>query len=249
MTKIFDLLICLTMLFGIASLSQSSSLPEIKQELKQELTVIIEDTILSEELNCIEEKELIVKPVVDYRDVNFKSYMNLPIRKQLTSALNDDTVNPDPHDAGNWTGCGCGQGNLVGTYRDVSACAMTHMLKRPATTQDLRSLTEEDVNRIFKSWWDDMRMYEIPDQDVANIIFHIKLHFGNIGVVKRALNIGDDKDIIDAVREKTKSDPIETYSLIREDLKTTYSRCNPRYVRGFLRLRDEEFPEKNKTYL
>jgi hypothetical protein len=60
---------------------------------------------------------------------------------------------------------------------------------------------------------------------------------------------GEDVEWSLRVREKTEFDPIETYSLIREDLKTTYSRCTPRYVKGFLRLLDEEFPEKNKTYL
>lgn len=247
MTKIFDLLICFTMLFGIASLSQSSSLPEIKK-IREQVKVIKQDTTLKEK-PVIQPRKVNLVPTVQLKDINFNSYMELPVRKKLTSSLNDDTVNPDPHDAGNWTGCGCGKGNLVGTYRDVSACAMTHMLKRPATVEDLRSLTEEDVKRIFKSWWDDMKMYEISDQDVANIIFHIKLHFGNLGVVQRAFNVKDSKDLMSVVIDKSKSDPVEAYALIRETLKQTYMNCNPRYRVGFLRLLDLEFPEKNKSYI
>lgn len=247
MTKIFDLLICFTMLFGIANLSQSSSLPEIK-EVKKEVKVIKQDTILITQV-VNQPKGINSLPTVDIKEINFNSYMELPVRKQLTSHLNDATINPDPHDAGNWTGCACGKGNLVGTYRDISACAMTHMLSRPATVEDLRSLTEDDVKRIFKSWWDDMQMYRIPDQDVANIVFHIKLHFGNLGVVQRAFNVENSKDLLDVIVERTKSNPIEAFALIRETLKQTYISCNPRYKVGFLRLLDLEFPEKNKSYI
>jgi hypothetical protein len=244
MTKFFDLVIILTMLFSIGVLSQSSILPNVEYKIEVD-TLVIKDTILIQSEPKIEERVQIKN--VSLKDVNFNSYMNLPLRKKLTDSSNDGTINPDPTDSGNWTECKCGKGNLVGTYRDISACALSAYLKRSVTVKDLRSLTEEDAKKIIKTWWDNMQMSKIPDQDVANLIFHIKMHFGNIQIVQKALNIKDN-NVIEILVEKTKFDPIETYNKIRENLKKAYENCNPKYRKGFMRFLTEDFPEKNEIH-
>lgn len=236
-------MIFLTMLFSLGVLSQSSVLPNVEHKIEVE-TLVLQDTTLIQDEPIVEKVEV---KNVNLKDINFNSYMNLPLRKKLTDSSNDGTLNPDPSDSGNWTGCKCGKGNLVGTYRDISACALSAYLKRPVTVKDLRSLNEEDAKKIFKVWWDNMQMSKIPDQDVANIVFHIKMHFGNLQVVEKAFNI-ESTNVIEILVEKTKLNPIETYNTIRENLKKAYENCNPKYRKGFMKFLKEDFPEKNEIY-
>lgn len=120
---------------------------------------------------------------------SFDLYMASEPRNRLSSAANDSTGNPNPIDAGNWTGCGRNQGNLVGTYRDWSACAETQWLGRPPTVTDMRSITYNDLKqRIKRQFWDRTGIEDIPDQDIANIFMNIFMGYGNVRLVQRALN-------------------------------------------------------------
>ncbi len=179
--------------------------------------------------------------------------MNLPLRKLLTGIVNDATANPLANDAGNWTGCSPGKGNLIGTYRDISACALSDYLKRPATVQDLRNLTEADTRTIIRSWWDKMRMSEVPDQDVANIVFHLRMHFGNVHIAQIALRqLGENVDIdgqfgpqtLEALKRQTRRNAGKTYTAIRNLLKANYQRSDPSVRAGFMRFLTDDFPEK-----
>ena len=179
--------------------------------------------------------------------------MSLPLRKILTTVVNDGTINPRSDDGGNWNGCGVGNGQLIGTYRDISACAMSDYLKRPATVQDLRNLTEAGARRIIKSWWDKMRMSEVTNQDIANIVFHLKMHFGNVHIAQIALRqLGENVDIdgqfgpqtLEALKRQTRRNAFKTYTAIRNLLKQNYQQSNPVNRAGFMRFLTEDFPEK-----
>lgn len=119
---------------------------------------------------------------------SFEKYIQLPHRQFLTSAQNDGTINPRSDDAGNWTGGVVGVGNLVGTYRDISAVAASAYYGYPVTVSKLRSIDYNEAKKIIKWIWDSIDATEIPNQDVANITMHIKMHFGNIRLVQKALN-------------------------------------------------------------
>lgn len=181
---------------------------------------------------------------------NFNGYFNLPHRKLLTSSANDGTINPRPDDAGNWTYCG--KGKLVGTYRDISACAATAYYGYEVDVHKLRSIDYNEAKRIIKWIWDSINASEIPNQDIANITMHIKMHFGNVGLVQKALvqrgeNIGIDgvmgSKTLAALKRKAKSQPIKLYNSIRFYLEQSYNKSNPVYKKGFLKVL-KDFPKK-----
>jgi lysozyme family protein len=187
---------------------------------------------------------------------SFDEYMLSQPRYDLTQSRNDATINPRSDDAGNWTGCAYGRGNLVGTYRDWSACAETSYLRRNATVSDLRALTFNDVKqRIKTTAWDRIGLDSLTDQDVANIVMHVKLHFGNISNVQRALNeLGENLTIdglagvgsntTNALIRQTRKNPIKTFNAIRDRLSVVYSNSNPVYSNGFMRYLNTYFPRK-----
>ena len=192
------------------------------------------------------------------KGANFERYMQMPWRQKLTSASNDGTINPRADDLGNWPSGQIGVGPLVGTFRDISAWALTAYRGHTVTVQELRALTYADAKEVIKWIWDGIRAGEIQDQDVANITMHIKMHFGNIRLVQEALNnLGEKLDIdgtlgqktLDAINRQIRKGPARLYNAIRAKLKAAYERSNPVYRKGFLNVLSD-FPEKstNKRY-
>jgi lysozyme family protein len=154
-------------------------------------------------------------------------YFEHPLRKLLSTSNNDATVNPLANDAGNWTGCVPYVGNLVGTYRDISACLLSDYLGRPATVYDLRALTEQDVKNLFRIYfWDKLGGDSIPSQDVANIATQNYAHFGNVRNIQRALNRLGENLSVDGV----------SGSLTRQALARQAAINPARYERRYLML-------------
>lgn len=191
---------------------------------------------------------------------SFSAYMRSAPRYELSQASNNATSqvpgHPRPDDAGNWTGCARNVGRLVGTYRDISACFLSHYLGRPATEADLLSLTFQDVSNMFRPIWDDMELDQLTDQDTANLVMHIKVHFGNIRVVQRGLNDLGENLTVDgvagpltraALQRQTSRSPNKTYNAIRNRLVESYSAAPAVYRNGFLRITDEYFPAKTAS--
>jgi hypothetical protein len=183
---------------------------------------------------------------------SFEKYMRLPHRQLLTSAQNDGTINPRADDAGNWTGGVVGVGNLVGTYRDISAVAASAYYGYPVTVSKLRSIDYNEAKRIIKWIWDSIDASQIPDQDVANITMHIKMHFGNIQLVQKALNqLGERLELdgvmgpktLAAIQRQSRLQPVLTYNRIRAQLKAAYEKSNPVYREGFMNVL-KDFPKK-----
>lgn len=190
---------------------------------------------------------------------DFQLYMLSEPRNLLSQSSNDGTSqNPDPRhpmpeDAGNWTGCSRNSGNLVGTYRDISACMLTSVLGRPATEADLLALTFQDVSNYFRAIWDGIGAGPLPDQDLANLYMHIKLHFGNIHVAQQGLNdLGENLSVDGvagpltraAILRQANRNAVATYNSIRLRLKANYENSNPIFRNGFMRIVEEWFPAK-----
>lgn len=191
---------------------------------------------------------------------SFSAYMRSAPRYELSQASNNGTSqvpgHPRADDAGNWTGCAQNVGRLVGTYRDISACFLSHYLGRPATEADLLSLTFQDVSNMFRPIWDSLELSQLMDQDTANLVMHIKVHFGNIRVVQRGLNDLGENLTVDgvagpltraALQRQTSRSPNKTYNAIRNRLVEAYSAAPSVYRNGFLRITDEYFPAKTAS--
>jgi hypothetical protein len=84
---------------------------------------------------------------------------------------------------------------------------------------------------------------------------HVKLHFGNISNVQRALNeLGENLTIdglagigsntTNALIRQTRKNPIKTFNAIRDRLSVVYSNSNPVYSNGFMRYLNTYFPRK-----
>jgi len=185
---------------------------------------------------------------------SFDKYINSPLRAQLTSDKNNGTKDtlghPRADDAGNWTGCGIGKGNLVGTYRDISACMMSQVLGRPATYEDLKALTKQDAEQLIKAWfWDKLELDNVSHQETADIVTHIFMHFGNVRVVQRGLNrmgagLAEDgragRMTIDAIKRYA---GVTAYNNIRDELKKAYENNSVViYRKPFLDALEKNFP-------
>ena len=102
----------------------------------------------------------------------------------------------DPNDNGNWTGGVKGIGALIGTNHGVSAPVLSEYLGRTATVSDMRTLSLEVTEKIFRrNYWDKIRGNEIINQDSANEIFDDAINAGvgaAIRKAQRALGLKDD---------------------------------------------------------
>ena len=179
-------------------------------------------------------------------------------RYSLSQTSNNGTAtagapHPMPEDAGNWTGCGRGRGQLVGTFRDVSACMLSDHLGRPATQNDLLALSFEDVKDLFRPIWQSLGLDGLTDQQTANLVMHIRLHFGNVRLVQKGLNDLGESLTVDgvggpntraALTRQTLRNGAATYNAIRTRLKENYENSNPIFRKGFLRITEEWFPER-----
>lgn len=102
----------------------------------------------------------------------------------------------EPNDNGNWTGGVKGRGVLIGTNHGVSAPVLSEYLGRTATVSDMRTLSLEVTEKIFRrNYWDKIRGNEIINQDSANEIFDDAINAGvgaAIRKAQRALGLKDD---------------------------------------------------------
>ena len=183
----------------------------------------------------------------------FEVYIQTELRQILISSDNDGTINPRADDAGNWTGCACGKGKLVGTFRDISACAFTGYYNYEPTVEELRAITYRQAKTIYKWFWDNLNLSNIPDQDIANITMHIKLHFGNIKIIQIALNnLGANLTVDGIMGPKTNKELVKysfqnstkNYNEIRTVLEKRYENASPVYKKGFLKFLKRHFPKK-----
>ena len=185
------------------------------------------------------------------RNASFQQYLDMPLRQKLTVAENNNLSAIAANDASNWTGCQVGKGILSGTARDISACAASVYFEKEVTVEDMAKLSYEEASNIIRSIWDGIEASAIPDQDVANLVMHIQMHYGNLRIVQRGLNaMGSklrlngrmDKATLDALVVNSFWKPRATYNQIRLALKNAYKRS--RYPSAFLKALKKEFPEK-----
>lgn len=191
-----------------------------------------------------------------------EAYMRSEPRATLTKASNSALMHINPgavraDDAGNWTGCSVGSGNLVGTHRDLSACMASHILGRPITSEELGKYTEAQVSEIFIDEFNNLGLNQLTNQSVANLVMHIKLHFGNVRVVQLALNdLGENVSVdgsmgpetLEALKKETRKNPTATHNAIKNRLEQSYQNANPVYRTGFLNALDDFQPQTKNLW-
>gem|GEM_PF-6249674 len=177
---------------------------------------------------------------------NFETYMQTPFRLKLTKASNNGMHNPNPKDASNWTSCRVGEGQLVGTFRDISACAASLHLGRPVTIEELSNFSYEQAADVLEGLWKDIWAQTIPHQATANICMHVKVHYGNMRPVERALNSLGANCKVDGVWRKKELQWLQhltylnadaTYMAIRAELSK--SKNFRRHVRRYFKPMEE----------
>lgn len=95
------------------------------------------------------------------------------------------TDNPD--DNGNWTGGKKGYGNLIGTNHGIAAFVLKAYLKRMPTVADMKNLTKETAELIYKlNYWNPLRGDEIQNQGKANILYDSAVNYGVSVAIKMA---------------------------------------------------------------
>ncbi len=184
----------------------------------------------------------------------FKAYMQTPLRQKLLDSLNNGMHQPNPKDASNWTSCQVGKGQLVGTFRDISACAASACYQRAVSIEELANFSYEQAEGVIRWIWDKIHADKIPDQAIANLYMHIQMHYGNLRVVEKALvKMGyplkvdgriyrqEQKYLI----EISKIAPFYTYNQIRAALAEAYAGDRPQYRKAFFRYLNKEFPPQS----
>lgn len=161
------------------------------------------------------------------------------------------------NDAGNFPSCQPGVGPIVGTCRDISACAYADELGRIPTAEEMANISYETAAGLYKKWFKELRLNELSDQDVANITMHIGMHFGmgNMRVVQNALlDLGENVTVdgrwgqqsIEALKRQTRKDSAKTYNAIRSRLAEAYGVSSTEFRAGFVNAL-KHFPEKKTS--
>lgn len=108
------------------------------------------------------------------------------IAYKLTS-VNEGGYTNNHDDSGNWTGGKVGVGNLIGTNFGISAPVLCEFLRKTATIEDMKIISELTVMTIYrKSYWNVVHGDEIVSQDEANSIYDSAVNMGCGQAVKLA---------------------------------------------------------------
>lgn len=161
-----------------------------------------------------------------------------------------------PNDNGNWTGCQQGEGQLVGTYRSLSACFLSGVYGRPITEQELKSISVNDAKKLYKKhFWDKVKGDEIKSQLLAEFSADMRSSGGRRGVmvIQEGLNsLGANLDVDGSFGNLTLSAMNEllnlkgeekVYGAVRSEAVTFYSDGQEDFSSGWLRRLDRDYPK------
>ena len=182
---------------------------------------------------------------------DFKQYMQSPLRQKLSSEHNTAVESPTADDASNWSGCQVGKGVLAGTFRDISACAVSACYGRDVTIEEMKNFSYKEAEAVINWIWNQIGGSKIPDQSVANLTMHIQMQYGNIRIVQAALNnMGAklrlsgrmDRKTQQALVKYCKEDAADTFNQIRNQLLNAYKRLRGTHL--YVRIINKEYPPK-----
>ena len=133
-------------------------------------------------------------PLVNYEGKDVKINNNDFQSKLLPSVFKaEGGYSDDPTDTGNFIG-GDTSSALVGTNHGISADVLSEYLKRPATAEDMKSLTKDKAKEIYeKVFYTDINIDKLP-KDVQEIVFHgvVNSKKHAIKVVQKLLGLKED---------------------------------------------------------
>lgn len=105
---------------------------------------------------------------------------------KLTS-INEGGFTIVPEDSGNWTSGKIGVGNLIGTNFGISAPVLCEFMRKTATIDDMKNLSQDIVEIIYrKNYWNLIHGDEINNQETANSIYDSAVNMGPATAIKLA---------------------------------------------------------------
>lgn len=101
------------------------------------------------------------------------------------TAPNEGAYSNDPEDNGNWTGGLKNEGLLIGSNKGISAPVLSRFLKRVATVPDMKNISTDTAQTIYKNnYWDVLRGDQWNDQEKINHVYDTAINVGCIPAIK-----------------------------------------------------------------
>lgn len=141
------------------------------------------------------------------------------------------------------------KGLYVGTNFGISAPVYEAWIKRVPTIQDMKNITKQESELIYKTWyWDKLKLDQLPDQYLANHLFDISLNGINSAtkIIQRSINdLGKYKLLVDGVygpnTQKALSDTLKdgkarelNQALVNRRISFYKSDGNPDFLTGWI---------------
>ncbi len=178
---------------------------------------------------------------------SFAAY--LPLLQQVEGG-----VQKNPADPGNYNSLG----QLVGTNLGISARFYESVIKRPPSEADMRNLTKEKANPLFKAYfWDKCKADSINNQAIANTIVDHHINAGSgVKLAQQVLNdrfgynMAEDNGMgpitLKAINEVN---PAQFVSIYNDARAAYYKKIgNSTFLNGWLiRLKDFAYSNPGKT--
>lgn len=144
----------------------------------------------------------------------------------------------DVNSGENWSGCRVGAGTKSFGKHEVSPCAYKAWTGIEPTPEVMEKLTSEDAKALFKAnIFDKNNLGAIKSKWIGAITAHIIAHYGNPGVVKRAItSLGiNGNNLIGGINQAiSKVGEAQVYNHIIDTLKNAYSSSNSPYKNTFV---------------
>ena len=105
----------------------------------------------------------------------------IPLLLQVEGGFQNNSA-----DQGNYNSLG----QLIGTFRGISARFYEQVIKRPPTVSDIKSITKQQATDIYRKYfWDALKGNQINSQAIANTVIDHHVNSGQgVRLAQRVLN-------------------------------------------------------------
>ncbi len=166
------------------------------------------------------------------------AYFNLYIPLLLQA---EGGYQANPEDKGNFNS----KGELVGTFRGISARFYEAILKRPPTVADIKAISKEYATTLYRQYfWNKCQANNIKDQSIANTVVDHQVNAGDgVRLAQQVLNdrfgykIAEDNGMgpitLNAINEVNPNQFVTIYNEARAQYYRSRSN-SPTFLGGWL---------------